>query len=59
MKISGIGNFIPKLPTQNEKPKQIKNSEFNDMLGGFQKSDLVIIAARPSMGSHSPAKARF
>ena len=37
MKISGLGNFVPKLPTQNEKPKQIKNSEFNDMLGDFVK----------------------
>jgi flagellar hook-basal body complex protein FliE len=37
MKISGLGNFVPKLPTQNEKPKQTNNSEFNDMLGDFVK----------------------
>jgi flagellar hook-basal body complex protein FliE len=37
MKISGLGNFVPKLPTQNEKTKQTNNSEFNNMLGDFVK----------------------
>lgn len=37
MKISGLGNFVPKLPTPNEKTKLNNNSEFNDMLGDFVK----------------------
>ena len=37
MKTSGLGSFIPKLPNQGEKPKQINNSEFNNVLGGFIK----------------------
>jgi len=37
MKTSGLSNFIPKFPNQKENQKQVKNSEFNNILGDFVK----------------------
>ena len=37
MKTAGLGNFLPKFPTQNSNSKEIKNSEFDDILGNFVK----------------------
>jgi flagellar hook-basal body complex protein FliE len=37
MKTAGLSNFIPKFPTQNENTKEVKNSEFNNILGDFVK----------------------
>lgn len=37
MKISGLGSFAPKFPAQKEVTKNIKDSEFNNILGDFVK----------------------
>lgn len=37
MKTTGLGNFISKLPTQNNKSKEIKNAGFDNILGSFVK----------------------
>jgi flagellar hook-basal body complex protein FliE len=37
MKTSGIGSFVPKFPHQKEKPNQIQNNEFKNILGDFVK----------------------
>jgi len=37
MKTTGLSNFIPKFPNQNEQTKKIGNSNFNDVLGNFVK----------------------
>jgi len=37
MKTSGLGNFTPKFPTQKENQKQIKDSEFDNIMGDFIK----------------------
>jgi len=37
MKTSGLSNFIPKFPKPQENSKEVKNSDFNNMLGDFVK----------------------
>lgn len=37
MKISGLGSFAPKFPTQKEVTKNNNDSDFNNILGDFVK----------------------
>ena len=37
MKTAGLGNFLPKLPTQNSNSKEIKSPGFENVLGDFVK----------------------
>jgi flagellar hook-basal body complex protein FliE len=37
MKTTGLSNFIPKFPIQKENHKEVKNSQFNNILGDFVK----------------------
>ena len=37
MKTAGLGNFLPKLPTQNTNSKEIKSAGFENVLGDFVK----------------------
>jgi len=37
MKTSGLGNFIPKFPNQNQKLNKSQKDEFNNVLGNFIK----------------------
>ncbi len=37
MKTTGLSNFIPKFPNQNENNKEVKNSQFDNILGDFVK----------------------
>ncbi|MCW8848623.1 MAG: flagellar hook-basal body complex protein FliE [Melioribacteraceae bacterium] len=37
MKTGGLGNFLPKFPTQNTNSKEIKSAGFENVLGDFVK----------------------
>ena len=37
MKTAGLGNFLPKLPTQSSNAKEIKSAGFENVLGDFVK----------------------
>lgn len=37
MKTTGLGNLIPKFPSQNSKSNEIKNAGFDNILGSFVK----------------------